>query len=163
MNLFEKTVLMIALLVLIIGLLLVGSSFKKTSDQANLTTSACPDFWFSSYFEPCILSTHGCCDDGITAANADKSNCMPCKDTDHGCCADGITAKKTADDACLKGTPKCWNVNELGTKTDNCSKIDDPDNKFKLPAGNSVLCNQQKWAKDCHLAWDGVTNVASGC
>jgi hypothetical protein len=163
MNLFEKSVLMIALFFLIIGLLLVGSSFKKSSDEADAQPSACPDFWFSSYFKPCILSDYGCCDDGITSANEDKTNCMPCKDTDYGCCADGITAKQSEDDACLKGSPKCWNTNELGTKTDNCNSIDDPDTYFMATKGKSVLCNKQTWAKGCQLAWDGVTNVSSDC
>jgi len=29
--------------------------------------------------------------------------------------------------------------------------------------GNGGLCAKQKWAKQCDITWDGITNVPNAC
>jgi hypothetical protein len=165
MDTFQKSVLTVALFVLIVGLIFVGSSMKTTPGQDKLSTAACPDFWYSSYFKPCVLSEFGCCADGVTSKTSEDDACISCNETQFKCCPDGITAKTSADDACTaaSGPPKCWNVRRLGTNTDNCSSIQDYDVTFAASEGKSSMCKKQEWATACHLAWDGVTNVKSDC
>ena len=52
---------------------------------------------------------------------------------------------------------KCVNEKKLGS----CHA----DMEFSLPMwkGNSGLCNKFKWARDCGITWDGVTNNPKAC
>ena len=58
-----------------------------------------------------------------------------------------------------EGGSKCVNVKKLGNP--NCSKIMD----FNEVPFNTVngLCDKYKWAKDCDLTWDGITNNKTIC
>ena len=29
--------------------------------------------------------------------------------------------------------------------------------------GNDSICNKAKWARQCNLSWDGITNSNFGC
>ena len=51
----------------------------------------------------------------------------------------------------------CSNVKNLGT----CSGTHNFSHSKFL--GNSELCNKQKWAKDCGVVWDGITNNSEAC
>ena len=54
---------------------------------------------------------------------------------------------------------KCVNVKNIGNP--NCSKIMDF-NEVPYNTTNG-LCAKYKWAKDCDLTWDGITNNKSIC
>jgi hypothetical protein len=166
MNTFQKVVLVIAVVVLLIGFIMVGISLKKsTAPSSTKEPSACPDFWYSSYYKPCVLSTYGCCDDKVTSSDATGSNCTACDSSTYGCCPDGVRAKTSATDTCT-GVSKCWNVNEVGRSTTACQALTsgfDPADKFEASGGKSSLCKKQEWADECYMAWEGVTNVKSDC
>lgn len=54
---------------------------------------------------------------------------------------------------------KCVNVKNLGTCPDQKEK------NFDEPQwlGESGECRKSKWAKQCNLTWDGITNNANVC
>ena len=55
----------------------------------------------------------------------------------------------------IKEDGKCDNVKGLGN---NCANpADFSSDRFKGVKGRIARC---KWAKDCGLAWDGITNVS---
>ena len=58
-----------------------------------------------------------------------------------------------------KGDSKCVNVKNIGNP--NCSNIMDF-NEIPYNTKNG-LCAKYKWAKDCDLTWDGITNNKSIC
>jgi hypothetical protein len=51
------------------------------------------------------------------------------------------------------------NVKNLGSQS--CAKSID----FSVSPwiGNSGQCNKYKWAKECDITWDGITNNAKVC
>lgn len=53
----------------------------------------------------------------------------------------------------------CTNVQNIGNPV--CSNTMD----FSKPifAGQNGACNKYKWAQQCNLSWDGITNNASTC
>jgi hypothetical protein len=146
----------------------MGIALKQNAGKSNAVASACPDFWFSSYYQPCGMSEYGCCSNGVTPANEDGSNCedaVLCDGSPHGCCPDGFTLKTSTDGAnCpAPGSALCYNVKSLPKEPVNGDcKIKDPAD-FKAKFGNSTLCAQQTWAKRCGVTWDGVTNVDNDC
>ena len=168
MQTFERSVLIVALLILIVTLIVMGVALKNNAGKNSAVATACPDFWFSSYFKPCSMSPNGCCEDGVTPANEDSSNCanaVSCGSTRHGCCNDGFTAKSSSSGAnCTEpGPAMCYNVKSLpAAPVDGDCKIKNP-NDFKTQFGNTPLCNKQEWAKRCKVTWDGVTNVENDC
>jgi hypothetical protein len=168
MQTFERSVLIVALLILIVTLTVMGIALKENANKNTVPPSSCPDFWFSSYFKPCSMSLYGCCDDGVTPANDDSSNCetlVDCNTTEFGCCHDGYTAKTTSEGAnCSKPSDAmCYNVRNLGygNQVDECS-IKDPAT-FVGKFGKSSLCTKQEWSKSCGVSWDGVTNADNDC
>jgi hypothetical protein len=52
----------------------------------------------------------------------------------------------------------CKNVKNLGKC--NLSEKNFSGQEF---TGNSGLCEKQKWAKDCGIVWDGITNNTEAC
>lgn len=55
--------------------------------------------------------------------------------------------------------PLCKNVKNLGNE--NCAKtMNFNTNEF---IGEGGLCAKQRWAKQCGLTWDGVTNSNRKC
>jgi hypothetical protein len=167
MQTFERSVLIVALLILIVTLAVMGIALKQNAGKGPGPAAECPDFWFSSFYEPCKMSQHGCCDDEVTPANADGTNCGTgdCLLTENGCCPDGFTAKNSLDGAnCpAPGPAMCYNVNGLPKPPVNGEcKIKNPAD-FKAQFGNTSLCSKQTWAKRCSVSWDGVTNVDNDC
>lgn len=53
---------------------------------------------------------------------------------------------------------KCVNTKNLGT----CD-TDTMDFSSSFWAGSIGLCNKYKWARQCNLTWDGVTNAINPC
>tara|TARA_B100000900_G_C20508106_1_gene686788 strand:- start:14 stop:373 length:360 start_codon:yes stop_codon:yes gene_type:complete len=54
---------------------------------------------------------------------------------------------------------KCVNVKKLGTCPEQSSKsFDEP--QWLGPSGE---CRKSKWAKQCNLTWDGITNNSKVC
>tara|TARA_B100000424_G_C22944224_1_gene502455 strand:+ start:4385 stop:4771 length:387 start_codon:yes stop_codon:yes gene_type:complete len=56
-------------------------------------------------------------------------------------------------------TTKCKNIKNLGK--DSCSKTMNFTGEFW--EGESGDCNKSKWAKNCDLSWDGITNNPDVC
>jgi len=157
MDTFEKTVMGVALVVLLLALTFFGIQMGKR-ELPKVEPAACPNFWQSSYFKPCDLTEFKCCADGVTPANADKSNCSltPCSVTGD-CCPDGITKKVGDGSACPAAVAKCYN-----RKLDSAcgQEVDFNESKY---TGTNGLCEKQNWAKQCNMNWDGVTNVPNAC
>lgn len=169
MQTFERSVLIVALLILIVTLTVMGIALKQNAGKGNAVASACPDFWFSSYYQPCSMSNFGCCSNGITPANESGSNCesaVNCNSTEFGCCPDGFTTQTTSDgvNCPQQGTSMCYNVKSLPEKpVEGTCKMMDPLTEFTVEGGNSLLCSKQKWAKKCQVSWDGVSNIDNAC
>jgi len=159
MDNFEKIVMAIALVLLILALTVMGISMAKQTGTAK-EPAACPDFWYSSYYEPCASTVNKCCPDGVTAANDDKSNCnaTPCSLSPEGCCPDGVTAMTSDPTKCPAASSKCYNINDLGDK--HLTSMDFSSDTYM---GTQGMCNKQNWAKTNGLNWDGVSNVPSAC
>ena len=168
MQTFERSVLIVALLILIVTLAVMGIALKQNAGKGPSPPAQCPDFWFSSFYRPCSMSQYGCCDDGVTPANSEGSNCgstVDCNTTEMGCCADGFTAKTSKDgsNCTTPGPPMCYNVQSLPKAPVNGDcKIKNPAD-FQAQFGKTSLCSKQKWAKDCGIPWDGVTNADNDC
>jgi hypothetical protein len=171
MQRFERSVLIVAMLILLVTLTIMGIALKQSAGKAPAPPSACPDFWFSSYFRPCSAGKFGCCDDGVTPANETRSNCegaISCTLTPYGCCTDGYTAKTSSDGAnCPEPGPAvCYNVHLLPKGSEEPVNGDclmkNPDD-FQAKNGKSALCEKQTWAKRCLISWDGVTNADDAC
>jgi hypothetical protein len=158
MDRFENIVLGIALVLLILALTVMGISMAKQTGTAK-EPAACPDFWYSSYFEPCSMTEQGCCPDGVTAANEDGSSCnaTPCSLSPGGCCPDGVTAMVDPS-KCPAAASKCYNVNKMGEN--GLESMDFTTDEYM---GTQGLCKKQNWAKMNGLNWDGVSNVANAC
>lgn len=138
---FQNSALGISIVVLLICLIILGIVLmKKTASSASIDT--CPDYWTTSnYLHP----------DNAT-----------CSTSEFGCCSDNTTSKTDAD-----GTNcpiKCYNAHQLGTVSSTCSSIpSDMDFSTDVYTGSAGLCNKQKWAQQCGLTWDGITNVSNAC
>jgi hypothetical protein len=168
MQTFERSVLIVALLILIVTLAVMGIALKQNANKGASMPAACPDFWFSSYYQPCSMSKYGCCNDGVTPANETSANCsaaVDCNTTPFKCCPDGYTAKSTSDGAncSAQGKAMCYNVKSLPkTPLSEKCRVKNPED-FKAQFGKSSLCVKQEWAQGCNITWDGVTNVDSDC
>ena len=160
METFEKVVIIVALIILIISLAIIGTSLKK-GDYKKPDPTACPDFWYSGNYAPCQFTDNKCCPDGVTTAiNPQGSNCNngSCLNTQYGCCPDGVTpANGDNYVGCPVGKAGCYNTKKLGI----CTTA--PDFSKAPYLGTDSLCKKQMWAKGCKISWDGVTNVPDTC
>ena len=139
---------------------------KKTNTTYPPVIDNCPDYWISSYYDidsesvgGCNSSEYGCCPDHKTAKNEDGSNCPKnaisnCSTTEFGCCPDQRTPK-TDDAGSTCPAAKCYNIRNLGTTSDTCSK--------SMDFTNYSTCQKQTWASGCNITWDGITNMSSAC
>jgi len=169
---FKRSVLIVALLILIVTLAIMGIALKQNAGKNPSPAAECADFWFSSYYKPCSVSAFGCCDDGVTPANETRGNCegaISCNMSQYGCCPDGYTTKTSADGSnCGEpGPAMCYNVHNLPQQNKDTPpmgdcKIKNPED-FNTKNGKSTLCQKQEWARRCVQSWDGVSNVADAC
>ena len=160
---FETNVLWTAVIGLIAALAIVGLLLSKTSAASTYPTPTCPDFWYSSYIQPCASTTYGCCSDHTTSkVDASGSNCgVDCAASAYGCCSDGTTQMLDASGSNCTGAAKCYNLYNLGnTSTAGCMVQDFTTSNY---AGTAGVCQKQTWAKTCGVSWDGVTNIDSAC
>ena len=158
-NTFEKTVIVIALLVLIVTLIIMAVALQNPS-ASTMTASACPDFFFSSYYTPCAATEAGCCADNVTPSNASNENCNKIPPAPYGLCDDGHTPKLEDGTCPSPEGSKCYNVHGLGLNEGNCAKVDFSGSEY---TGSQGLCNKQKWAEKCKVSWDGVSNLPTAC
>ena len=157
---FERIVIVVALCILLATLTVIAMTMiKGTSKASAQQAAACPDYWYSSNYPPCEASEFGCCT-GSRVAKTDTAgtNCgaTPCDQTVGGCCPDGVTPFSSST-TCPSPSAMCYNVHNLGGQ---CETADFSSNEFQ---GSIGMCNKQKYAKDCKVSWDGVTNVADAC
>jgi hypothetical protein len=139
---FQTASLAIALVILVISLIAIGISLSKTSGIYPPTIDACPDYWSTSNY-----------------LSADVSKCNK---TEFGCCSDYATPKEDADGS--NCPVKCYNTHQLGKVSSTCTSIPTEMNfSDDVYTGSAGLCNKQKWASQCGITWDGVTDVANAC
>jgi hypothetical protein len=133
------SVLIVALITLLILMILISMLLRNAKSEA-IYVDSCPDYWSTSTVMKqgeCAKSQYGCCSDRTTAkTDADGTNCPT----------------------------KCYNKHQLGTVSSTCPSIptemDFSGDEYK---GTPGLCKKQKWAKQCGLTWDGVTDVSLSC
>lgn len=113
---FNKIVLIVATIVLILMLILLYIFLSKTlfEDSYPPIISDCPDYWDIS------LNADGekICIDNLKINSGSKIDCK----------SSSISMFKN------NGTNK-----------------------------NEVMCEKNKWAKDCNITWDGITNNTTPC
>ena len=155
---FERLVFVTALCVLLATLTIIAMTMiKGTSAEAAKKAAACPDYWYSSNYMPCESTQYGCCTDSkVPKRDAEGSNCgaAPCSDTPEGCCPDGVTNMSAG---CPLPQAMCYNTHKLGTCL---APVNFSDPKYEGTVG---LCEKQKFAKNCKISWEGVSNVPDTC
>jgi len=129
MNQFNKIVLTIATIILIVSLSFIAFFLAKSlfEDSYPPIISECPDYWDVDY-------------------NSD--NQIVCKNT------------------------STINEGRGGVSGDRCNIPSEGINPITLfdsqatGSGNnedSVLCEKYRWARECNITWDGVTNNNNAC
>ena len=158
-NAFEKSVIVIAFLVLMVTLIIMAMALKNPT-ESSITAAACPDFWFSSYYTPCTSTEGGCCPDGITPSTDANNHCNNIPAAPYGMCDDGYTPK-TQDGMCaVPEANKCYNVKGLGVNQGSCAVADFSDPMY---TGSTGVCEKQKWAEGCKVSWEGISNLPTAC
>jgi hypothetical protein len=115
MSVFNKTVLIIAIIILSAALISLGVtlSYSMFDDASPPVVSDCPDYWDVSY---------------------NSSNDVVCQNTS--------TVNKGRSDC--NAYPVSL-FNQGGTGKDD------------------IICEKYKWAKNCGIVWDGVSNNVAAC
>ena len=157
---FEKNVVTIAVIVLVIALISVGLAMKYSTTSVVFppSVSDCPDYWlYTNKSDPSSLlgdvqDISGTIADAIAARKAEATGCPLPANTDS---IDGSSLIFGSS----SGTGKCVNIHGLGL--DTCNRIMD----FSTDeySGTQGLCNKQTWANNCNITWDGVTNAEDAC
>jgi hypothetical protein len=113
---FNKTVLMVASILLILGLIIIGIIIVRSLGEEVFppVVTDCPDYWSVTY----------------NAANE-----VICKN----------------------------NQINSGYAKDTCRNY--PTSRFSVNGTSEAdkLCEKSKWAKDCNIHWDGITNNPKAC
>ena len=114
---FNKTVLFISTILLIIGLVIVANVIikNKSNEEYPPVVSDCPDYWDVDY---------------------DSQGKKHCKNNIY--INDGLSTA-----ACRSYPHALFSANG--------SSLED------------VVCEKSKWAKDCNIHWDGITNNPNAC
>jgi hypothetical protein len=137
---FQNSALGISIIVLIVCLIILGIILMKKPTSSS-SVDICPDYWTTSNY--------------LNPPSA-------CKTSEFGCCSDNTTSKTDADGS---NCPiRCYNSHQLGTVSSSCSSIPTTmDFSTDDYTGSSGICNKQKWADQCGITWDGITNVSNAC
>ena len=156
---FEKKVVTIAVIILIVALVSIGLAMKYSTASVTFppSVSDCPDYWlYTNKADPSSLLSNvqdisGTIASAIAARKAEATGCPVPANTDS---VDGTTLFGGSS-----GSGKCVNIHGLGL--DTCNKIMD----FSTGeySGTQGLCNKQTWANNCNITWDGVTNAEEAC
>ena len=135
---FKETVLITAFLIVLSLMILISTLLKSAYE---IQADSCPDYWTTLNKKP---------------ASAD------CMNTKFGCCNDYATAKNDVDGS---NCPiKCYNAHQLGKVSSACTSIPtEIDFGTATYKGNGGVCAKQKWAKQCDITWDGITNIPNAC
>jgi len=161
---FKKTVLIVAVVVLLCLMILISVLLRRSKSEQTYI-DGCPDYWTTARISPtgCAQSEYGCCPDLTNKVDDIGSNCAPpCSASTYGCCSDRITAK--ADSSGSNCSSKCYNVHTLGKTSSSCPSVPtEMDFTGDTYTGPSGICNKRKWAKQCGLTWDGITDVNMNC
>jgi len=136
---FKETVLITAFLIVLSLMILISTLLTKSAHVVH--ADSCPDYWTTLNVKP---------------ASAD------CMNTKFGCCNDYATPKNDVDGS--KCPVKCYNTQQLGKVSAACTSVPtEIDFGTDVYKGNGGLCAKQKWAKQCDITWDGITNVPNSC
>ena len=134
---FKETVLITALLIVLSLMILISTVLTKGG--STIRADSCPDYWTTMNKKP---------------ASAD------CMNTKFGCCNDYATPKSDVDGS---NCPiKCYNAHQLGKVSAACTSVP-TEIDFGNVQGNAGICKKQKWAKQCDITWDGITNIPNAC
>ena len=116
---FNITVLIVATVLLILGLIIIGFFIVKSIEDSEYppVISDCPDYWDVDFSNNGFIQ----CNKNNAPTNTGSSNTAECP------------AYPTAS------------FNDA-TKSDA-----------------DKLCLKHKWAKDCNIHWDGITNNSQAC
>ena len=136
---FKETVLITAFLIVLSLMILISTVLNKSAHVVH--ADSCPDY--------------------LTTLNR-KPATADCMNTKFGCCNDYATPKNDVDGS--KCPVKCYNTHQLGKPSAACTSIPtEIDFGTDVYKGNGGLCAKQKWAKQCDITWDGITNVPNAC
>ena len=115
MTSFNTTVLMVASVLLIIGLIIIGMFIVKSLGEETFppVVSDCPDYWD-------VISNNG-----------------------QKICKNNSKINDSSSELCKNYPTNLFSVN--GSSNDD------------------KLCEKNKWAKDCNIHWDGITNNPKAC
>jgi uncharacterized protein YxeA len=113
---FNKIVLIVATILLILGLIIISIMIIKTLEGETFppVVTDCPDYWNVTY---------------------NSGGDTICKDN---------------------------HINS-GYSTNQCRNY--PTTKFNAngTSANDIICEKFKWAKECNIHWDGITNNPKAC
>lgn len=135
MNPFFKTVIIVTIVILIITLTTVGVLIAYDNNKTEFPprVDGCPDYWVHASY----LKSGDISTDNINM--------------------DEIDLDALGDE--------CINIQKLGS-CENSYIMDfdqPPYNNDGTKGRNSGACNKYKWAKACHITWDGITNKDNIC
>ena len=113
---FNKTVLMIASILLILGLIIIGIIIIRSLEEEAFPpiVSDCPDYWNVGYNSSSEII---CSNNQINSGYS---------------------------------RPQCRNYPTSAFSVNGTSDAD-------------KMCEKYKWAKDCNIHWDGITNNPKAC
>ena len=114
---FNKMVLMVASILLILGLIIIGIIIARTLAEEVFppVVTDCPDYWNVAYNSANQVE---CRHNQINSGKADPSYCR-----NYPTSRFGVSGSSDAD----------------------------------------ILCEKSKWAKECNIHWDGITNNPKAC
>jgi hypothetical protein len=161
----EKKILVVTIIVFVAGVVLMAVVLSKTSTADKRIVGSCPDFWYNANYVPCHLSEFGCCADNVTAkTDISGSYCGKlCSEYPNGCCDDNTTPKNADGSNCSAATSNCYNINKLGNYANTTYSCKEAQFDVAPYIGASGECEKQKWAANCNVSWDGITNVPEVC
>ena len=119
---FNITVLIVATVLLILGLIIIGFFIVKSIEDSEYppVISDCPDYWDVDFSNNLIK-----CENNNAAIN-----------------------KGSIDSTLCPASKLIYPVADFNDATKSDADI---------------LCLKQKWAKNCNIHWDGITNNSQAC
>ena len=183
---FQKTILIIAVVLLIISLIIIGISLIKASKNATWppNTGVCPDYWvdLSGNGSQCVnVKSLGTCNipgqlyttyagqdsygnDLTSYSKISLNDCKTACSANSNCY--GLSYNPTTQSCWIKNskvltTPKITNasINFLLKNTSaNTNAMDFTQSPY---TGSNGSCSKYNWAENCGVSWDGITYGAT--